>query len=181
MPANTKQKSRWYVVYCNTGQENKVSELIKLRAENTGVSEFIHEVLVPTQEKIAIRKGNKKTVTEKMFQGYVFIHMVLNDQTWPLVRDTQGVINIAGTGKEPTPVPESQIEAIKELSKSQQSSYKLDLSVGDKVLITTGELKDFSGTIKSIDKDKGKVEVLVMFLSREVPVELDVTNIIPEE
>lgn len=175
------KKSRWYVIYCNTGQENKVADLIKVRAENTGISEFITEILVPTQEKIAIKKGEKKTVTEKIFQGYIFVQMYLNDQTWPLVRDTQGVINFAGTGKEPTPVPDSEIEAIKEFSLEKQSSYKLDIIEGDRVKITNGDFKDFSGTVAEIDKDKGKVKVMVMFLNREVPVELDVTSIIPEE
>jgi transcriptional antiterminator NusG len=174
------KKPKWYVVYCNTGQENKVAELINLKASNTGLSEYILEVLVPTQEKIAIKKGEKKTVTEKIFQGYIFVNMYLNDKTWPLVRDTQGVINFAGTGREPTPVAESEINAIKEFSKEKQSSYKLDIIEGDKVKITTGDFKDFTGTVTEIDKDKGKVKVMVIFLNREVPVELDVTSIIPE-
>lgn len=181
MPEDKTKKARWYVIYVNTSQENKVSDLIKLRAENTGISDLIPEILVPTQEKIAIKKGEKKTVTEKIFQGYIFVKMVLNDQTWPLVRDTQGVINFAGTGREPTPVPESEIDAIKEFSEEKQSSYKLDVIEGDRVKITNGDFKDFTGTVAQIDKDKGKVKVMVMFLNREVPVELDVTSIIPEE
>jgi transcription termination/antitermination protein NusG len=181
MPDSTTKKSRWYIIYVNSGQENKVADLINLRAENTGISEFIEEVLVPTQEKIAIKKGEKKTVTEKMYQGYVFVKMVLNDATWPLVRDTQGVIKFAGTGTEPTPVPEYEVEAIKELTKEKQSSYKLDIIEGDKVKITSGDFKDFTGTVAEIDRDKGKVKVMVIMFSQERPIELDVTSIVPEK
>lgn len=181
MQINNDKKARWYVIYCNTGQENRVSDLIKLRAENAGLSEQILEVLVPTQEKIAIKKGKKKTVTEKIYKGYIFVRMVLSDQTWPLVRDTQGVINFAGTGKEPTPVADSEIEAIIKFSEIKQSSYKLDVMEGERVKITTGDFKDFTGTVTEIDHDKGKVKVNVVFLNREVPVELDVTSIVPEK
>jgi transcriptional antiterminator NusG len=181
MPSNLQKKPRWYVIYCNTGQENKVADLIKLRAENTGLTEVIPETLVPTQEKIAIKKGVKKSVTEKIYQGYLFVRMVLNDQTWPLVRDTQGVINFAGTGKEPTPVPDEQVNAILEYSKVKQSSYKLDVMEGEKVKITNGVYENFTGTIAEIDHDKGKVKVMVIVFNREVPVELDVTDIVPEK
>ena len=170
-------KPRWYVIHVNTGQENRVGDLIRVRAENTGVSEFITEVLVPTQEKIAIRKGEKKTVKERIFQGYILVQMVLNDQTWPLVRDTQGVINFAGTDKKPTPLPQDQVDSIIEFSKQTQSSYKLDIIEGDIVTVTQGNFKDFTGTITAIDKDKGKVKVMIHFLGREVPAELDVTHI----
>lgn len=180
MQIQNDKKARWYVVYCNTGQENKVSDLIKIRAQNAGLSEQIHEILVPTQQKIAIRKGEKKTVTEKIYKGYIFVKMLLNDQTWPLVRDTQGVISFAGTGKEPTPVPDSEIEAIKKFTEEKHSSYKLDIVEGEKVKIANGDFKDFVGTVTEIDYEKGKVKVNVVFLNREVPVELDVTNIIPE-
>jgi len=179
MPSNTQQKSRWYVIYCNTGQENKVADLINLRAENSGLKDFILDTLVPTQEKIAIKKGERKTVTEKIYQGYLFVNMVLNDQTWPLVRDTQGVINFAGTGREPTPVPDNEVEAIKEFSKQKQSSYKLDIIEGEEVKIISGDFKNFTGTVVGIDRDKGKVKVSVMVFSRETVIELEVTDIVP--
>ncbi len=180
MPSNKQKKPSWYVIYCNTGQENKVADLINLRAENTGLKDFITETLVPNQEKIAIKKGEKKTVSEKVYPGYLFVQMVLNDQTWPLVRDTQGVINFAGTGREPTIVPDSEVEAIKEFSKQKQSSYKLDIIEGEKVKITNGDFKNFSGVVTGIDKDKGKVKVSVTVFQRETSIELDVTDIVPE-
>lgn len=179
MQIKAKQKPRWYVIYCNTGQENKVADLIKVRAENSGLKDFIIETLVPTQEKITIKKGEKKAVAEKIYKGYIFVNMVLNDKTWPLIRDTQGVINFAGTGKEPTPVTDAEIEAIKEFAKQKQSSYKLNIIEGDKIKIINGDFKNFTGTITAIDRDKGKVKVSVMVFSRETAIELDVTDIEP--
>ncbi len=178
MRTNSDKKAKWYVIYCNSGQEDTVSGLIKIRAQNAGLSDQIQDILVPTVEKITVRKGEKKTVKEKVYKGYIFIKMILNDQTWPLVKDTPGVIRFAGTGKEPTPIPESEIDAIKEISGQQFSSYKLDVSEGDKVKITSGDFKDFTGTVTKIDYESGKVTVNVIFLNREVPVELDVTHIV---
>lgn len=174
------KKPRWYVIHCNTGQENRISDLIKTRADNLGLSEYIVEILVPTQEKIAIKRGEKVSVKEKIFQGYLLVNMVLNDQTWPLVRDTQGVINFAGTDKKPTPLSQEEVDSIIEFSNQKQSSYKLDVMEGDIVSVTHGEFKDFTGTIASVDKDKGKVRVMIHFLGREVPAELDVTHIVKQ-
>jgi transcriptional antiterminator NusG len=174
------QKPRWYVISCISGQENRVADLIKVRAENIGISEFIYDVLVPTQEKIAIKKGEKKTVKEKIFPGYILVNIVLNDDTWPLIRDTQGVTNFAGTDKKPTPLTEAEVQSIVDFSKQTQSSYKIDIFEGDVVTVTQGDFKDFTGAITEIDRDKGKVKVMIQFLGREVPVELDVTNIIKQ-
>jgi len=174
---NKEKKPRWYVISCISGQENSIADLIKVRAENTGISDMILDVLVPSQEKIAIKRGEKKTVKEKIFPGYILVNMVLNDSTWPLVRDTQGVTNFAGTDRKPTPLSEAEVQSIIEFSKQTQSSYKMDIIHGDVVTITQGDFKDFTGTISQIDKDKGSVKVLIQFLGREVPVELDVTHI----
>jgi transcriptional antiterminator NusG len=174
------QKPQWYVISCTSNQENKVADLIKVRAENTGLSDFIVDVLVPTQEKIAIKKGEKKTIREKIFPGYILVQMVLNDDTWPLIRDTQGISNFAGTDKKPTPLTDAEVKSIVEFSEQKQSSYKVDITEGDIVTVAHGDFKDFTGTITEIDRDKGRVKVLIQFLGREVPVELDVTHIIKQ-
>lgn len=168
---------RWYILYSASGQENKVKELIRLRSENIGISEMIEEILIPTQEKIAIKKGEKVSVTEKIYPGYLFIKMQLNDKTWPLIMDTQGVANFAGTGKRPTPVPESEVQAILKASEEKQSSYKISLHEGDRVIITHGDFKDFEGTIAEIDENKGRLKVQIQFLNRPVIAEVDITNI----
>ncbi len=173
-------KPRWYVIFCTSGQENKVADLIKVRAENTGISEYFEEVIVPTQEKIAIKKGKKVTVKEKIYPGYLLIKMVLNDSTWPLVRDTQGVSNFAGTDNKPTPITDTELQAIVEYSQQKESSYKINITEGDVVSVTSGVYKDFTGSVVEVDRDKGKVKVMLRFLGREVPVELDVTNIVKQ-
>ena len=177
-----KDKSKnfsWYIVHCNSGQEGTVSELIKIRASNAGLSEYIKEIYIPVQEKETFHKGQKKTVQEKLFKGYIFINMVLNDQTWPLVRDTAGVINFTGTDRKPTPVSSKEISSIKEMCEKGNLSLKIDLSVGSKVKIVVGEFKDFAGTVKEIDHEKGRAVVTVQFLNREVDVEVDVLSISP--
>lgn len=179
MPSKNKTP-RWYVINCVSSQENRIADLIKVRAENLGLSEYIKEVLVPTQEKIAIRRGEKKTVKEKIFPGYILVHMILNDDTWPLIRDTQGVTSFAGTDRRPTPLTEDEIKTIVEFSQQKQSSYKVDIMEGDIITVTQGEFKDFTGSITEIDRDKGKVKVMIRFLGRDVPVELDVTHIVKQ-
>jgi transcriptional antiterminator NusG len=176
MPSNNK-KPRWFVISVISGQENRVADLIRTRAENAGLSEMILDVLVPTQEKIAIKRGEKKSVKEKIFPGYIMVNMVLSDATWPLIRDTQGVTNFAGTDRKPTPLSENEVQSIIDFSNQKQSSYKIDILIGDVIQVTQGDFKDFTGTITEIDKDKGRVKVMIQFLGREVPVELDVTHI----
>lgn len=177
MQSDVNKKKSWYAVYCNTGQENKVADLIKIRANNTGLSDYIEEIYIPTQEKVTIQKGKKKTVTEKVFKGYIFIKMELNNETWPLIRDTQGVIGFAGANRQPTPISEDEINAIKIFCQQKNSSFDVKFSEGDKVKIVEGEFKGFTGTVKEINNYKGKVVVLVQFLGREVPVELEVSHI----
>lgn len=177
MQSKKNENFSWYIVHCNTGQENTVADLIKIRANNYGLKDYIEEIYIPIQQKVGLKKGKKQSINEKIFKGYIFIKMVLNDKTWPLVRDTQGVINFTGTAKKPTPIKPEEVEAIKKYCAQQESSYKVKLSEGDRVKITVGEFKDFTGTITSIDYDKGKVVVIVQFLNRDVPVELDITNI----
>jgi transcription termination/antitermination protein NusG len=179
MQSNLK-KPRWYVISVVSSQENRVADLIKTRAENAGLGEQILDVLVPTQEKIAIKRGEKKSVKEKIFPGYILVNMILSDSTWPLIRDTQGVTNFAGTDRKPTPLSPDEVQSIIDFSQQKQSSYKIDILEGDVIQVTQGDFKDFTGTITEIDKDKGRVKVMIQFLGREVPVELDVTHIVKQ-
>jgi transcriptional antiterminator NusG len=180
MQSNKEKEFKWYALYCISNQENKVANLIKTRMENAGLSDSLDEIIIPTQEKVTIKKGQRKTVNERFLQGYMLIKVVLDDKTWPLIRDTQGVINFVGTDKKPTPLPESEVKSIIDFSETQESSYKLDVSEGDTVKVIEGEFKDFTGTIETIDYEKGKLRVILQFLGREVPVELDVNYIIKQ-
>jgi transcriptional antiterminator NusG len=171
-PAENK-KARWYVVHTYSGHENKVAETLKQRAETLNLTDKILAVLIPTQEKIQIKRGQRKTVNEKIFPGYMLVQMELTDDSWLAVRTTQGVTGFVGIGTKPTPLPKHEVEAIKKYMTQAQPQFKAEFTEGEAVRIVEGPFNDFLGTVKSINEEKGKVEVLVSIFGRETPVELD--------
>lgn len=167
------RKARWYVVHTYSGHENKVAEALKQRAETLDLTSKIIAVLIPTQDKIQIKRGQRKTVTEKIFPGYMLVQMELTDNAWLAVRTTQGVTGFVGVGNKPTPLPKHEVEAIKKYMTQAAPQYKADYTEGEAVRIVDGPFNDFLGTVKSIDEEKGQVEVLVNIFGRETPVTLD--------
>lgn len=166
-------KARWYVVHTYSGHENKVAEAIKQRAETLNLTHAILSILIPTQEKIQIRRGQRKTVSEKILPGYLLVEMELTDDSWLAVRTTAGVTGFVGVGNKPTPLPRHEVEAIKKFMTQSAPQYKADYNEGEAIRIVDGPFNDFLGTVKSIDEEKGKVEVLVNIFGRETPVQLD--------
>jgi transcription termination/antitermination protein NusG len=166
-------KARWYVVHTYSGHENKVAETLKQRAQTLHLTDKILQVLVPTQEKIQIKRGQRKTVREKIFPGYMLVFMQLSDDSWLAVRTTQGVTGFVGLGNKPTPLPKHEVEAIQKYISQGAPSYKAEYVEGEAVKITDGPFNEFLGTVQSIDEARGKVEVLVSIFGRETPVELD--------
>ncbi len=171
------KKARWYVVHTYSGHENKVAETLKQRTETLNLTGKILSVLIPTQEKIQIKRGQRKTVNEKIFPGYMLVQMELNDDSWLAVRTTQGVTGFVGVGNKPTPLPKHEVEAIKKYMSQAAPQYKADFVEGEAVRIVDGPFNDFLGTVNSIDEAKGKVEVLVNIFGRETPVALDFLQI----
>lgn len=171
------KKARWYVVHTYSGHENKVAETLKQRAETLNLTDKINSILIPTQEKIQIKRGQRKTVNEKIFPGYMLVQMELTDDSWLAVRTTQGVTGFVGVGNKPTPLPRHEVEAIKKYMTQATPQYKADFVDGEAVKIVDGPFNDFLGTVNSIDEDKGKVSVLVNIFGRETPVELDFLQI----
>ncbi len=169
----TKRRAKWYVVHTYSGHENKVAHTLKQRVETMGLAGFIFEVLIPTQEKIQIRRGQKRAIKEKIFPGYILIRLVLTDESWLCVRTTPGVTGFVGVGTKPTPLPKQEVEAIQKFMSQGVASYKANFSVGEAVKIVEGPFTDFIGSVDSIDEGKGKVTVLVSIFGRETPVELD--------
>lgn len=167
------RKARWYVVHTYSGHENKVAEALKQRAETLDLTDKIIAVLIPTQEKIQIKRGQRKNVTEKIFPGYMLVQMELTDNSWLAVRTTNGVTGFVGVGNKPTPLPKHEVEAIKKYMTQAAPSYKADYTEGEAVKIVDGPFNDFLGTVNSIDEEKGQVEVLVNIFGRETPVQLD--------
>lgn len=167
------KKARWYVVHTYSGHENKVAETLKQRAQTLNLTDKILTVLVPTQEKIQIKRGQRKTVNEKIFPGYMLVQMELTDDSWLAVRTTQGVTGFVGMGNKPTALPKHEVEAIKKYMSQAAPQYKAEYVEGEAVRIVDGPFNDFLGTVKNINEEKGKVEVLVSIFGRETPVELD--------
>ncbi len=166
-------KARWYVVHTYSGHENKVAETLRQRALNMGLDKHILEMLIPTQEKIQIKRGKKQTVKEKIFPGYMLVKMILTDESWLAVRTTQGVTGFVGIGNKPTPLPANEVKTIQKYMAQKAPSYKSHFSVGEAVKIIEGPFTDFLGSVDSIDEEKGKITVLVSIFGRETPVELD--------
>lgn len=166
--------SRWYVIHTYSGHENKVATALKQRIESEHLEHKILEILVPTQEKIEIRSGKKETVKEKIFPGYILVKMVLDDSSWLAVRTTQGVTSFIGMGNKPTPIPDFEVETIIKYTKEEgQPTFKQIFTENDTVKIIDGPFAEFIGKIESVDKERGKVKVLVSIFGRETPVELD--------
>ncbi len=172
---NTKKgkKGRWYIVHTYSGHEMKVAQALQQRAETLHLTDKILEILIPTQEKIKITRGKRKTVKEKIFPGYMLVKIIMSDKSWLAIRTTQGVTGFVGVGSRPTPLPKHEVESIQKYMSQGAPSYKADFTIDQAVRITDGPFKDFLGTVSDIDEDKGKVSVLVSIFGRETPVELD--------
>ena len=167
------KKAKWFVVHTYSGHEQKVAAGLKQRAESMNLTEFILEILIPTQNKIQIKKGQKHNVQEKLFPGYMLVKLILTDDSWLAVRTTQGVTGFVGVGNQPTPLPQPEVKNIMKFMQMEAPKYKAQFSIGEAVKIIEGPFADFLGSVESIDNEKGKVKVLVSIFGRETPVELD--------
>ena len=170
-------KAHWYVVHTYSGHEKKVTHTLVQRVETMNLTDKVLEILIPTQNKIKIQKGEKKTIAEKVFPGYLLVKMILTDDTWLAVRTTQGVTGFVGAGKKPTALPPQEVKAIIKFMEQDAPKYKTTFSSGEAVKIIDGPFTDFLGTIDSIDNEKGKVKVLLSIFGRETPAELDFLQI----
>jgi len=164
---------RWYVLHTYSGHENSVAINLIQRVETMKLDGRVLEILIPTQNKILIKRGKKTSVKEKIFPGYMLAKLVMDDETWLAVRTTPGVTGFVGIGSKPTPLPPSEVASIKRFMAQEAPKYKASFSVGEAVKIVEGPFADFLGTVDHIDEAKGKVHVLVSIFGRETPVELD--------
>jgi transcriptional antiterminator NusG len=166
-------QAQWYVVHTYSGYENKVRQNLMHRIESMDAEDRIFEIVVPTQEEIEIKSGQRKTVQKKVFPGYVLVKMIMDEESWSVVRHTPGVTSFVGMGTEPTSLPGAEVDAIIHGMTSDEPRVTMSLSVGDAVRINDGPFSDFRGAVDEINREKGTVKVLVSFFGREVPVELD--------
>lgn len=164
---------QWYAIHTYSGYEEKVAESIRQRAESLDMKDKIFQVLVPKEKQIEIKNGKRRVVEKRIFQGYVLVQMKLTEDAWFIVRNTPSVTGFVGSGTDPTPVDQDEIEKIQKRMGLEQPKHKIDYNLGDVVNITDGPFKGFDGSINEIDPQKGKLKVLVNMFGRETPVELD--------
>lgn len=164
---------KWYVVHCYSGQENKVRHAIEQRIETMGMQDKIFDVVVPTEEEIEVREGKRRTVERRVFPGYILVQMIMDEDSWYVVRNTPGVTGFVGMGNEPTPLRPEEVAQIMRRMEAEAPKVKVTFRPGQKVRIIDGPFNEFIGTVGDIDMEKAKVRVLVSFFGRETPVELD--------
>lgn len=166
-------KAKWYVIHIQSGYEQKTKQALEQRIKSLGVENKIFQVIIPMREVVTVKKGKKTNTKEKVFPGYILVKMIMDDQSWLVVRTTEGVTGFVGAGLKPTPISEKEVQAIMKFVEQEQPKFKAKFSVGEAVKITEGPFADFLGTIEAIDEARGKVKVLVSVFGRETPVELD--------
>lgn len=171
--AKPKSDAPWYVIHTYAGYEDSVAKSLRQRAHSLNMDDKIFEVLVPTEKQIRIRSGKRKVVEERIFPGYVLVQMIVTEESWYIVRNTPNVTGFVGTETTPIPLSETEIKTLKKRMGKEEPDYDIDLEPGDVVKVTDGPFKNFDGKIEAVDRDKGKIKVLVNMFSRETPVELD--------
>jgi transcription termination/antitermination protein NusG len=165
--------AEWFVIHSYSGMENKVKRNLEHRAESMGMTDRILQVVVPTETEIEIKDGVRREVERRVFPGYVLIKMIMDEDSWYVVRNTPGVTSFVGMGNKPTPLSQDEVDRIMSRIESDAPRVKVSFSVGERVRITEGPFAEFTGVVDAIDADKGKARVMVSFFNRETPVEVD--------
>jgi transcriptional antiterminator NusG len=163
----------WYAVHTYAGYENAVARALKQRIESLGMEDKIFNVIVPTEKKIKVKGSKRTTEEEKIYPGYVLVEMVVTDDSWYVVRNTPRVTGFVGSGVYPVPLDKSEVDNLFARMSKTDIEHAIDLSVGDLVKVNDGPFKDFEGKIAEIDRQRGKIKVLVSMFGRDTAVELD--------
>lgn len=172
-----KNQKRWYIVHTYSGYENKVKVNLEKRIEYMNMGDKIFRIEVPQKTVVQMKAGKKQEKEEKVFPGYVLVEMIMDEDSWYVVRHTSGVTKFVGSVKKPIPVRESEIKRILHRTSSQVEKVELDVKVGDKVRIISGPFADFDADIIEVYPDKSKLRANVSIFGRETPVELEYKQI----
>jgi transcriptional antiterminator NusG len=163
----------WYVVHCYSGNEDKVRHNIMQRIESMSMDDLIFDVVVPTEDEVNIKNGERQTVEKKVFPGYILVNMILTEESWYMVRNTPGVTGFVGMGNDPTPLQPEEVARILKRMESESPRINVTFRPGERVRIVDGPFEDFYGKVSEIDMERATVRVMVNFFGRETPVELD--------
>lgn len=170
---------RWYVVHVYSGFEKKIAQQVKEQAEQKGLADLIDEVLVPAEDVVEVRRGQKVNAERKFFPGYVLVKMELTDETWHLVKDTPKVTGFLGTKTRPSPITEAEAERIMRQNAEgvERSRPAVMFEVGEQIRVADGPFASFNGTVEEIDEEKGRLKVSVSIFGRSTPVELEYAQV----
>ena len=166
-------ESKWYVVHTYSGYENKVAESLEKMVENNRLHEFIHEVRIPTEKIVEIKDGKQKERESKLFPGYVFVKMVMTDDSWYIVRNTKGVTGFVGTPTKPIPLTAEEVAKFG----VEKREISINYDVGDIVKLTTPPFAGFTGTVEEIDRIRNTARVRVSMFGRETPADVELSEI----
>ncbi len=164
---------QWYVIHTYSGYENAVSRNLKQRIDSLGMNDRIFDIIVPTEKKIRVKGGKRVEEEERVFPGYVLVNMIVDDESWFVVRNTPRVTGFVGSGTHPIPLSEEEYKSLVRQMSEDTVKHKVDLSPDDIITIVDGPFKELEGRVSEIDEASGKVKVLVNMFGRETPVELD--------
>ena len=169
----TTGQRNWYAIHTYSGYEDNVARNLTQRVESLGFEDKIFNVLVPKEKKIKIKGGKREIIEEKIYPGYVLVEMIVDDDSWYVVRNTPNVTGFIGAGTVPTPLSTEEVDILMKRMGVEEPKYKIDVAAGDAVKITDGPFKDFDGKVAGVDAERGKIKVLVNMFGRDTPVELD--------
>ena len=173
MSKQTANTRAWYAVHTYSGYENAVLRNLKQRIESLGMQNKIFDVVIPTEKKIKVVGGKRQTIEEKVYPGYILVDMIVDDESWDVVRNTPRVTGFVGSGVTPVPLTEEEMGSLFKRMTTDTAKHKIDFAIGEPVVVADGPFKDLEGRVGEIDEEKGKVKVLVSMFGRETPVELD--------
>src|SRR5574343_1550886 len=174
MPKQVVEQERgWYVIHTYSGYEDAVAKNLKQRIESLGMEDKIFNVIVPKEKKIKIKNGKRKTVEEKVYPGYVLVEMIVTDESWYVVRNSPRVTGFLGAGTSPIPFSEADMADLMKRMEMGEPEFKIDFEIGASVKIVDGPFKGFEAKVSEIDKERGKIKVVVNMFGRDTVVELD--------
>jgi len=169
----TGPRAEWYVVHSYSGKENKVKKNLEHRAESMNMTDRILQIVVPTETEIEIKEGIRREVERQVFPGYILIEMIMDEDSWYVVRNTPGVTSFVGMGNKPSPLSQAEVNHITSRIESDEPRVKVSFDVGERVRIIEGPFAEFTGVVDTLEPEKGKARVMVSFFNRETPVEVD--------
>ena len=163
----------WYVIHTYSGFEEQVRDSLKQRVESLNLESKIFDIIVPKEKQIEIKNGKRKVVERRIFPGYVMIDMIVDDESWFVVRNTPNVTGFIGMGIRPTPMSGLELKNVMKRVSAEEPQFDVDLKIGDLVKVTDGPLKNFEAKIIEIDENRGRVKMLISMFGRETPATLD--------